>query len=259
MTCFLAYRLRAFCDASLKTEPECSFAQIKDDFHMNLSPQDLRSVHALLEPIDLYNMKALWLGKPLDERGSILGKDLEEALLVRESVPEYVSEYFDSYETDEERLRCFPALVSSMYSQKREGFLGEFFAFKREVACILSALRAKKLGKDLVQVFQFEDPTDPFIAQILAQKDGPEYVPPVEYEDLKTLFVENDQEPEKLADALSKYQFEWLEEAESRDHFTLDRILAYAAKLMLVEDTLPLSEKERDEATNIIESLSEYG
>ena len=244
---------------SLKVEPENSFAEIKDDFKMNLSLQDLKSVHALLEPIDLYNVKALWLGEPLDERGTILGKELEEALLVRESLPEYVSDFLDSHDSDEERLRYFPSLVSSMYAQKREGFLGEYFTFEREVACILSALRAKKLRKDLIQVFQFEDPTDPFIAQILAQKDGPEYVPPAEYEDLKTLFVENEQEPEKLADALAMYRFEKFGEWESREHFTMDRILAYAARLLLVEDTLSLSEKERQEAINIIESLSEYG
>ena len=244
---------------SLKIEPESSFAQMKDDLKMNLTRHDLKSVHALLEPIDLYNIKALWLGEPLDERGTILGKELEEALLVRESFPDYVCEFLDAHDSDEERLRNFPALISSMYSQKREGFLREYFAFEREVACILSALRAKKLGRDLIQEFQFEDPSDPFIAQILAQKDGTEYIPPSEYEDLKAIFVDNAQDPDKLADAIGKFRFERLRDWETREHFTMDRILAYAARLLLVEDTLPLSEKERKEAIDRIESLSEYG
>lgn len=244
---------------SLKTEPELSFAQLKDDLAMNLTDLDLASVRSLLEPIDLYNIKALWLGLPLDERGTILGKELEEALLVRESFPLYVGDFLDAYDSDEERLRYFPSLVSSMYLQKRKGFLSEYYAFEREVACVLSALRAKKLGRDLVQEFQFEDPSDPLIAEIIAQKDAPEYVPPAEYEDLKAIFVDNVHDPRKLAECLSAYRFEKLEEWESREHFTLDRILAYAARLLLVESIGEPTEEDLRAATDIIEELSEYG
>ncbi len=244
---------------SLRGEPELSFAQLKDDLAMNLTDRDLQSVRFLLEPIDLYNIKAFWLGSPLDERGTILGKELEEALLVREPLPAYVSDFLDAHDSDEERLRYFPSLVSSMYLQKRDGFLSEYYAFEREVSCVLSALRAKKLGRDIVQEFQFEDPTDPFIAAIIAQKDAPEYVPPAEYEALKVLFVDNNLDPRKLAESLSKYRFEKLEEWESREHFTLDRILAYAARLLLVESVMEPTEEDLRAATDIIEELSEYG
>lgn len=244
---------------SLNVKPDYSFTQLKDDLVMNLTKRDMQSVYSLLEPIDLHNIKAFWLGRSLDERGTLHGKDLEEALLVREPLPNYVCDFLDAHDSDEERLRYFPALLSSMYLQTREGFLKEYYAFEREVVCVLSALRAKKLGRDLVQEFQFEDATDPFIAEIVAQKDAPDYTPPAEYEDLKVLFVDNGLDPRKLSESLAKYRFEKLEDWEANEHFTMDRILAYAAKLLVVESSLDPAKEDLRVANDIIEELSEYG
>lgn len=241
---------------SLKVVPEMTFKEFRDFVAMNLTAQDSSQFHLLLEPIDLYNIKALWLGLPIDDRGTMSAKELEEALLVRDMLPFYLSDFLDEYETIQDRLHYFPSLYASMYRQEAEGFMAKYYAFEREVRLILTALRAKKAGRDIVRELQFEDPQDPFIAQILAQKDAPEFSPPMEYEDLKDLFVENSSDPRKLSEALLKYRFEKIGEWEENEHFTLDRILAYAARLLILESAMQL---DQEKASIAVEELSKYG
>ncbi len=223
---------------------------------MNLTPRDLDIFHHLLEPIDLYNVKALWLGIPIDDRGTLASKELEEELLVRDALPAYLTDFLETYETVEDRLRYFSALYAGMYAQEFSGFLGWYFAFERDVRLVLTALRAKATKRDIARELQFEDPSDPKVAQILSQKDVSEYTPPMEYEDLKVLFVENSQDPRKLAEALLKYRFDKVGEWEMQEHFTLDRILAYAARLLMIESIVKMSPEQTHAA---MEELNRYG
>jgi hypothetical protein len=120
----------------------------------------------------------------------------------------------------------------------------------------LLALRAKRQKRELVRELQFEDPADPLIAQMLAQKDAPDYTPPQEYEELKNLFVDNVSEPLKLHRAISQYRFEQLEEMEENQDFGIDRILCYIARLMIVES---LAYLDKEQGMIAVEQLSQYG
>lgn len=233
--------------------PEMSFKELRELVTANLTPGDLKQFNLLLEQVDLYNIKALWLGLPLDEKGTILGKALEEALLVPGLLPNYITDFVERYETIEDRLHYFPSLYASMYRQKRDGFLLKYYSFERELALVMTALRAKKMGRDVVRELQFEDPYDPFVADILAQKDAIDYTPPLEYEDLKAIFVENSSDPRKLYENILKYRFKKIGGWVENEHFTLDQILAYAARLLIVEKILEISETQ---AKEIIEKLS---
>jgi hypothetical protein len=241
---------------TLKVMPEISFKEFRDYVSMNLTAKDFALFLRLLEPIDLYNIKALWLGLPLDDKGTKTSKQLEEALLVRDSLPEYLSDFLDEYESVTDRLRYFPSLYASMYRQEVKGFLAKYYAFERDVRLVLTALRAKKTGRDILRELQFEDPQDPVIAQILSQKDAPDYMPPMEYEDLKAIFVENSSDPRKLSESVLKYRFERIGEWEENEHFTLDRILAYAARLLILESSFFL---DQEKASIAVEELSKYG
>ncbi|HSX14136.1 MAG TPA: DUF2764 family protein [Chlamydiales bacterium] len=233
--------------------PELSFKELRELVAQNLTARDFRQFNLLLEQVDIYNVKALWLGLPLDERGTILGKELEEALLVSGKLPTYVNDFVERYETIDDRLRYFSSLYVSMYQQKREGFLATYYAFEREVALVLTALRAKKTGRNIVRELQFEDPYDPLIADILSQKDAPDYIPPMEYEDLKAIFVENSSDSRKLYENILKYRFKKIGEWSENEHFTLGRILAYAARLLIGEKVMEVSEVDSKVA---IENLS---
>jgi len=253
------FLLAALPPLSFKAPPEMSFGQLKDLLTLNLSPTDLKRFRTLLRPIDLYNVRALWLGMPMDERGNLNAKELEEALLVRD-LPLYLTEYLDRYETTAERLKVFPSLTASLFregAEKMSGFLKRYYAFERDLRLVLSALRAKGTKRDIVRELQFEDPGDPLVASILAQKDAADFLPPKEFEDLKILFVEKGDDPEKLNRAILEYRMKRIEEMEDEsDPFSIDRILGYAARFLIVDSYRQLDwEKGRME----VEKLSEYG
>ncbi len=250
------FLINALPPLTFGSPPEISFKELQEMVSTELTVSDLALFQTLLTPIDLYNVKAFWLGMPLDDRGTLLGKDLEEALLVRDGIPSYLVDFLGEYESVESRLAHFPSLYASFYRQEFSGFLSKYFKFERELRLVLTALRAKKGMRNLVKELQFEDPLDPFVAQILAQKDAPDYTPPTDFEDVKVLFVENNGDPRRLSLALLKYRFEKIGLYEENEYFTVDRILAYGAKLLLLEE---MQLKSREKAIMTVEELSHYG
>ena len=69
----------------------------------------------------------------------------------------------------------------------------------------LAALRAKRAGRNLVTEFQFEDPTDPTVAYILAQKDQDQYEPTIEFRDLKDKLHACGDDPYQMQKAVIQY------------------------------------------------------
>ncbi len=244
---------------ALGSKPEISFKEIMDMLALNLTSEDLHLVEKLLRPIDLYNIHALWLGLPLDDRGNFNSKQLEEALLVRDMLPLFLSEYLERYESISDRLRYFSSLYTSLFRDeipKLKGFLLKYYQFERELRLVLTGLRAKRAGRDLVRELQFEDPADPLVAEILAQKDSPDYTPPREYEDLKAIFMDTISDPQKLNRAILEYRFKKIEEMEEYQDFSIDRILAYLARLIIVESWEML---DIGKGMIAVEQLSQYG
>jgi len=247
--------IAAFPPLTLETKPELTYKELWDLLVLNLSPKDMGKMEELLRPIDLYNMRAFWLKLPLDDRGRLKAKEIEEELLVKEDLPNYVIEYLERYESTEDRLRYFSFLYASLYRDMQPrltGFLLKYYQFERDIRLVLTGLRAKRAERDIVRELQFEDPTDSLVAEILAQKDTTDYTPPREYEDLKTLFVENSSDPQELNRAILGYRFKKIEEMEEAQDFGIDRVLAYVAKFMLAESLADLDVEKG------MEQLSQY-
>ncbi len=252
------FLITAFPPLSCEMKLEMSFKDLKEILLLNLSAKDFHEVERILRPIDLYNIKAFWLGLPLDERGNFREKDLEEELLVQGALPAYLIDYLARYDSTQDRLRYFSSLYASLYkeeSEKLKGFSKCYYVLGREVRLCLAALRAKRQGRDIVRELQFEDPTDPFVAQILAQKDALSYSPPQEYEELKNLFIENSLDPVKLDRAVLQFQFDRIEQMEEIQDFGIDRILNYVARFLIVESLAHLNQKQ---GMATVEQLSQY-
>ena len=254
------FLLTALPPFSLKTRPEMTFKELKDFLSLNLSPRDFKKVVALLRWIDLYNIRAFWLGLPLDNRGNLEAKELEEALLVRDVLPAYLVEYLDRYETIQERLNFFSAIYAEFFREaqgKLNGFLERYFRFEREQMLILTALRAKRMGRNIAKEMQFEDLADPLVSYILAQKDAEDFLPPKEFEDLKNLFVEKGDDPEKLNRELLEYRLKKIEEMEEEEApYSVGRVLGYVARFLVIDSWFQL---DRDKGRQIIDNLSQYG
>lgn len=252
------FALLSLPELSFDCKPEISFEELKDFFVLNLSTKDIEKFFFLLRPIDLYNIKAFWLGMPLDDRGALEAKDLEEMLLVQDGFFPDLTNYLTLYETTLDRLRYFHSLLSSFFQEARlesNRFLREYFHFERKTLLVLTALRAKQIGRDLVKELQFEDVSDPFVAYLLAQKDSEELTVPQEFENLKILFVENSQDPKELNRAILQYRFEKIEEIEQSSSFSLEQVLGYAARFLIVDGVFRQSHENGDLA---VEALRAY-
>jgi hypothetical protein len=218
--------------------PEISFEEISEMLKINLSKKDYEKTVVFRRFVDLYNIRALFLQDEIDPRGNFDEAELDQALLFHEGLPEYVFEFLDRYETVEERLSHFFELLSLFFQEeipKQKGFLKQYLIFEREWRLVALALRAKKMRRNVAEELQFEDPTDPLVAQILAQRDADHYEPPVEYEDLKELLLTCGNDPWQQHQVLGKYRFDQITEMVDKPLFNIDWILAYMAQLLIVE------------------------
>lgn len=236
----------SFPAISLGAKPEMSYEEIRQMVALNLSASDWRQVVLFQQLIDIQNMRALWLNFPLDSRGNYKENELDESLLVKSRFPAFVLDYLERYETLEDRLRYFPFLLAQFYRSsvlESKGFLRKYFQFEREMRLCLIALRQKEFKKDLVRELQFEDPDDPFVAQLLAQKDEKETILPHEYDDLKKTFLENIGEPRKLYRAIIQIRLSRIEDLIVDNPFSVDHVLGYLARLLMIENWVRFDEK----------------
>lgn len=240
------YLACSFPKISLKAIPEISFEELKFMLSVNLSESDLKKFNLFRNFIDINNLKLLWLNQEIDPRGNFNVAELEDTILIKDLLPEFVFEFIDKYEKKEDRLKHFSFLTSSFFKEMsfQEGFLNFYFNFERETRLVLAALRAKKLNRDITYELQFEDLHDDLVAYILAQKDMENFDPPKEYEILKNIYKKNINDPKKLHLEILEYKFNKIEEYSETNLFTIDQILSYAALLIIVEDYNRLSSEE---------------
>lgn len=223
---------------TLGETPDMNFEAVMNRLQMNLAEEDLKQVAVVRRGIDLQNIRALLLDKPLDDRGNLSEKQLDEALLVEADLPDYVFAFLNQFDERKEKARHFFGLLCRYYTEEvkgQKGFLKQLLTLQRELRLVTAALRAKKLGRDIAMELQFEEFTDPVVAQILAQKDMDDYDPPLEYRDLKEQLAACGDDPWEQYKVMARYEFEKIEEMAGYPLFSLDWILGYVARLLLVE------------------------
>lgn len=241
--------------------PALGFSELKELLRTNLTVTDKKRVQEFLRLLDFENLRSFWAKEPFDPRGNVREEEMEQAVLDAqwpdgEEFPAYLREFLDKYHSDEERLEHFALLMTYFFAQeieKESGFIRDYFAFQREMRLVMVGFRAKKLGKDVAVELQYEDPTDPIVAQILAQKDAKVYEPPFEYKELKPVFEEYANSPMDLHKAIYEYQFNHIIELWGGEIFTLERILNYISRLLLVERWLELDVQKGIQVVDTIE------
>ncbi len=229
---------------SLEIRPELSFSDLMGRLEICLSKKDLEKTKVLRLFVDLCNIRALFLEEDIDSHGNLTEKELDEALLLQTFLPDYVFNFLSQFEKVPDKVSHFPGLLALFFNEeisKNKGFLHSYLTFEREARLVLVGLRAKKLRKDLIKELQFEEPTDPLVAHLLAQKDADTYDPPVEYQGLKELMASCYSDPWAEYEAFARYRFLRLEEMVEGQMFSIDRILCYMAQLMIVEDLFELN------------------
>ncbi|MCH9608952.1 MAG: hypothetical protein S4CHLAM45_03070 [Chlamydiales bacterium] len=224
--------------------PPLGLSELRELIEVNIHSDDDRlKVKELLRQVDYENFRAFWAKEPFELRGNFSRDEIEQALFDYswpndEEFPLFLIDYLNRYHSDEERLANFQTLLSQFYEEqieRTEGFLKDYYTFQKQWRLVILGFRAKQLNRDLGVELQYEDVGEPFIAEILAQKDAKVYEPPFEYKDLKPLFEAHLEDPLQLHKALYEYQFNHMIEFWGGDLFTIDRILNYMARLIIVE------------------------
>ena len=216
--------------------PEISYKELQYLFDWNLSFRDKMKLQEFKRFIDLKNLRLFFLKRPLDPRGNLNHKEIEEAIEVGNFFPSYVLDFLKREESFDAKLKFFPYLFAKFFQEKREGFNEKCFQMEQELRLVLTALRAKKLDRDLLFELQYEDPTNFFIRDILSQNSQEEYVPPAEYSRVKELYENLVQDPKELYKAMLEFRVKRIEELVEDKPFTIDFLLGYFAHFLLVED-----------------------
>lgn len=235
--------------------PEISFEQLTTLLKENLSAGDLQQARILRGYYDILNIRAYWKGEPLDPHGNLNEVQLDEALIDQQGTPAYLNRFLEEYEDTPERIRHFPRLLAAYFrveERRSSGFLHRFLKMERELRLILVGFRAKKLGRDLLKELQYENPEEEIVAQILAQKDDPDFHAPDPYQQLKPLFIEHENDPMGLHQDLLEWRFEKIQEMVGVEVFSLDRILGYTERLILLENWLELDRQKGNQLVDTI-------
>jgi hypothetical protein len=214
---------------------------------MNLTEWDKEKLRVIRLENDLMNLKALLLGEPLSSHGNFDEGELEDILLAKEELPDFVIEFLNEYDSKEDRIKYFSKLMSDFYrvfSSRYLGFLHKYFSFERKLRLSLVALRSKYAKLSLEKQLQFEEPTDPFVAFLLAQKDSENLELDSEFAGLKEIFNENIENPLRLQKAILEYRMHFLEEVAVEHPFSIDEILGYYIRLLIVENWQKLNAEE---------------
>lgn len=236
----------SFPTLTLGDKPEITFEEVYHRLEVNLSKKDFKRVEVLRRFVDLQNIRLLLKDQTLEPFGNLNEKELDEALLIQDILPSYVFDFLNQFEDKQQKLRHFFGLLSKYFVEempKEEGFLKRYLAFEHQLRLVLLALRAKKIKADLVFQLQFEDFSDPVVAQILAQKDMEDFDPPSEFTDLKERLRACGNDPWQQFLAVNEYRFEKIEDLAGPYLFSIDWILGFVAKLMIVEKVASLSDE----------------
>ena len=227
-------------------KPELPFRVFGKLLKVNLTPADLKQVQTVRRYYDIRNVRSWWLEEELSPYGNLKRPDLEEAHLTGEGLPDYVNDFLDRFERTEDRLHHFPSLVATYFNEEikeAKGYLLRYLTFDREWRLVAAAFRCKVQGRSLAEELQYEDPYDDLVAQLLAQKDAKSWQLPDRFSPLLELLEENQANPMQLHRALCEYRFEKLISMTEGDFFSIDRLLGYMNRLIIVEKWLGLDQE----------------
>lgn len=227
----------------------------------NLRRSDWRAIERVRLQIDIGNIQRHWQGFPLDPHGNLAHGELLEALENEAALPGYVQAFLEQHGDCEERRKHFGSLYSTFFREEikaaRAGLFGgaskamaAYFMLERDCRLILTAFRAKQLGRDLIHELQYEDAEDDIVAQLLAHKDAEHYELPFNYQDLKETLGSYGHDPMALQKGLLHYRWHKLKELLAPAPFSFESLLIHLVALISIERWQKLDKDRGQQVVN---------
>lgn len=249
------YLATALPSLKIGEQPDITFEEFDQMLRENLSIKDYQQVQEFRRYFDVQNLRAFLKNEEFEPFGNFDLAQLEEQLVHQEDLPPFYKAFLEKYPETKDREAHYPELLAAYFrdeSKEASGLLKKYLDFDRELRLVMVGFRAKKLGRDLLKELQYENPEEDLIAQILAQKDAPEFEPPEGFESLRAIFEEYKDRPLDLHQALTQYRFEKVEDLMGLRTFNLDYIMGYFIQLMMVEKWLQL---DKQKGTEIVDKI----
>lgn len=233
----------------LRVHPELSSRHLAHFFKENITKKDFEQFAIIRRLTDIENLRLFWQKKAINFGGNLDANQLEERLFLKEKLPRYVLNYLERYTTTKELLAHFPELLNTYFKEEscnNSPFVDAYLRFEWEWRQVVAAIRCKNLGLKLADVFHDADPEDPFIEEILEQKNEAVFEPPARYTALKMFFEQKKHAPFELYQGIEEWRFKCVEEMIEWENFSLPCLLGYAVKLFIVEKWFELDNTKGD-------------
>lgn len=241
---YLATSLPELC---LDQKPNVTFNDFIDDANIYLEKEDYHFITIIRELIDIENIRRLLLEQDIDDRGNLSETSLDEAVLGKVDLPSYAVDFLDTYNDSKSRLDNFAALYVgffNFYKKTKNHSLDQYLAFEHELRLWITLLRAQKLSQDFAQALQFEDSKDPLIMSMLVQNQNPNLVIPEEFKYLKLIFENFSANPVLLQKKIEEFRISKIDDLVQDNFFSIDVILGFIAKLLIIEQWQSLNLEE---------------
>lgn len=222
-----------------------SIAEFRDDLNIHLHPDDYRLVELLFLPADNYNLLNLISksSEPFDESGKYTREQLEEEIREPSSLPGYMQNFINAYKSESplfEGLSWEDQLTWLYYDYLKEcsnKFLRDWFEFDLNLKNIIAGFNVRKFKLKGEKYYIGNN----HVVQSVRKSTLKDFGLSIEFEHMDKLvsIYENDnlQERERATDNL---RWEFMDERNTFNYFTIEVLLAYIIKLQMVQRWLEM-------------------
>jgi Protein of unknown function (DUF2764) len=241
------YLAASLPELGLDFKPNITFNDFIEDAKTYLKKEDYEFVTIIRELIDIENIRRLLLEQSIDDRGNLTETALDEAVLGKVDLPSYAVDFLDNFSDTKSRLDNFASLYAgffSFYKNTKNSSLNQYLSFEHELRLWIALLRAQKMGQDFSQALQFEDSKDSLIMSMLVQNQNPDLSIPDEFKKLKSIFESFSANPVTLQKKIEEFRLNKIDELVQDKFFSIDVILGFIAKLLIIEQWQSLNHEE---------------
>jgi hypothetical protein len=220
-------------------------AEFKEDMRYHLHPDDYRLIELLFLPVDNRNLLNLLLknNKSFDESGKFNQNELEQEIKEPDVTPAYMQKFITAYKTDtpvHPELSWEDQLTWLYYDHVKSSsneFLRDWFEFNLNLKNIVAGfnVRKHKLSGDKYYI------GDSYVVQAVKKSTLKDYGLGNDFEHMEKLI--SIQESTNLLErerAMDNLRWDFLDERNTFNYFTIEVLLAYMIKLQIVQRWLEM-------------------
>ncbi len=229
-----------------------SIADFKEEMSYHLHPDDYRLVEMLFLPADNLNLLNLLTKseKEYDDSGKYSGDLLEEEIREPASLPEYMQRFIIAYKNETplfEDLSWEDQLTWLYYNHVMacsNEFLRDWFEFDLNIRNIVAGINARKheLKGDKYLI------GDNYIVQAVRKSTLKDFGLANDFEYMEKLIsVQDNDNLLERERAMDMMRWDYLDEANTFNYFTVEVLLAYIIKLQMVQRWLDMDQETGQE------------